>query len=301
MSAARARAAIVVLAAVAGCRRADPPPSRPPADPAIRVTSMTELLAALRPGATIALAPGDYEIDRLPRTAGPHHRWGNVFEGDEYPHFPDQDMLVLEHLHDVTIRAERPDARPRLVTGIASATVLVLVDCTDVTLADLSLGHSVEGTCGGGVIAVVGGAGVRIAGCELSGSGTFGVEAYRTRDLQVVRSRIFHTSEGALRIHDTDGATITDTRIHDNTSTDSFVLVTGSPRVTLERLVIEDNHYTDTAVDDQALFAIGDSPDTSLRDTRIVGNTTEYFRVGDLAVTNVTLRDNTWVSGEVGH
>jgi hypothetical protein len=207
-------------------------------------------------------------------------------------------MLVLENLHDVTIRAANPRARTRLVTSIASATVVVLKDCTNVTLQDLSIGHSVEGTCGGGVVIVLGGSNVRIDGCKLSGSGTFGVESYRTKDLSVTRSRIFHTSEGALRIFETDGLTVADTMIDDNQSVSSFVIVAGSKRVSLDRLVIKNNRYTDTAVDNQAVFSIGDDDVVDLRDSQIIGNTAEFFRDGTLRTENVTLRDNTWATAE---
>jgi len=259
---------------------------------------MQELVAALRPNATIALAPGDYAIDKVARTSGPHHRWANVFEGNEYPDFEEQDMLVLENLHDVTIRAADPGARTRLVTGIASATVIVLKDSTNVTLQGLSIGHSVEGTCGGGVVIVLGGSNVRLDGCKLSGSGTFGVEAYRTKDLSVTKSRIFHTSEGAIRIFDTDGVSISDTTIDDNKSVSSFVIIGSSKRVNLDRLVIKNNGITDTAVDDQSIFSISNSAVT-VRDTQIIGNTAEFFRAGTLRTENLTLRDNIWATAEV--
>jgi len=146
---------------------------------------------------------------------------------------------------------------------------------------------------------VLGGSSIRIDGCKLSGSGTFGVETYRTKDLSVTRSRIFHTSEGAIRIFDTDGASIADTTIDDNKSVSSFFIIAGSQRVRLERLVIKNNIYTDTAVDDQAVFSIGDTADVTVRDTQVVGNSTEFFRSGTLRTENLTLRDNTWSTAEV--
>lgn len=301
MLGAPAFATLTLLVAATGCWRSGSAPGSDPApDPPVRVASMPDLLAALRSSTTIALAPGDYQIDEVARVPGPHHRWANVFEGTEYPDFEDQDMLVLEDLHDVTLRAEQPGARPRLVTGIASATVLVLRNCTNVTLQDLSIGHSVEGTCGGGVVTVLGGSGVRITGCDLSGSGTFGVEAYQTTDLRVARSRIFHTSEGAVRIFSSDGAAVVDSVVDDNTSLDSFFFVHGSRGVTFERLEIRNNRYQNTAVDDQALFKIGATEGAVLRDAQIVGNSAEYFLVGDLATERVAARDNTWVTAETG-
>lgn len=290
----------ILLVVTAGCWRGDSS-STPvsPAESVTRVTSMQELVAALRPNATIALAPGDYAIDKLARTPGPHHRWANVFEGSEYPEFEEQDMFVIENLHDVTIKAAEPRARTRLVTGIASATVIVVKDSTNVTFQDLSIGHSVEGTCGGGVVIVLGGSNVRLDSCRLSGSGTFGVEAYRTKNLSVTRSRIFHTSEGALRIFDTDGVSIADTTIDDNKSVSSFVIIAGSQRVTLDRLVIRNNRITDTAVDDQSIFSIGENTPVTVRDTQIIGNTAEFFRAGALKSENLTLRDNVWTTAEV--
>lgn len=291
---------LALLLGLAGCAGgASPtPPLRGTVDhrPEVRVTTAAELVAALRSHTQVVLAPGDYQLDALPRTRGPHHRWGAFFEGHEYPEF-EQDMLVLEGLRDVTLRSERPGAA-RLVTGIASATVVVLADCEGVTLQDLSIGHSVEGTCGGGVVMVLGGARVHVDGCALSGSGTFGVEAYRTRDLRVARTHIFHTSEGALRVFDSDGVTVRDTRIADNTSVGSFVVLDRARRVALERVVFEDNHYDDTAVDDQALLAVSDSPGVTLRDAVVRRNSAEYFRVGDLEVEHLTQTDNRWTVAE---
>lgn len=302
-----------VLAAIAaggvavqvGCWRTEPPSAPPvpgPAEPAVRVSSMTALIGELdvidgSPRRTIVLAPGDYQIDSLPRSNGRHHRWATVFEGVDYHEPVDHHMLVLEDLHDVTIRAEDPTVRPRLLTGISSATVLVLENCSNVTLQDLEIGHSVEGTCGGGVVMVLGGSNVRIVGCALSGSGTFGIETYRTRDLHVASTRIFHTSEGAIRLSSTEGADIVDTVLDHNHTTSSFVTIAGSRGVTFDRLVVRDNHFVDTAVEAQAVFSAVDSTGTLVRDTKVLRNTAEYLVSGAVVTEAMTVRGNTWVHG----
>ncbi len=293
------------IAAHAGCWRAEPPPAPlvpDPADVEVRVGSMAALIAELdgidaSPRRTIVVAPGDYQIDSLPRSNGRHHRWATVFEGIDYPDQVDHHMLVLEDLHDVTIRAEFPMVRPRLLTGVSSATVIVLENCTNVTLQDLEIGHSVEGTCGGGVVMVLGGSNVRIVGCALSGSGTFGIETYRTRDLHVARTRIFHTSEGAIRLNSTNGADIVDTVLDHNHTTSSFVTIAGSRRVTFDRLVVRDNHIVDTAVEAQAVFSAVDSKSTLVRDAKVLRTTAEYLISGDVVTEAMTQRGNTWVHG----
>ncbi len=293
------------VAALAGCWRAEPPSAPPvpgPPEPVVRVSSMAALIGELdaidgSPRRTIVLAPGDYQIDALPRSNGRHHRWATVFEGVDYQEPVDDHMLVLQDLHDVTIRAEDPLVRPRLLTGMSTATVLILENCTNVTLQDLEIGHSVEGTCGGGVLMVLGGSDVRIVGCALSGSGTFGIETYRTRDLHVARTRIFHTSEGAIRLNTTEGADIVDTVLDHNHTTGSFVTIAGSRRVTFDRLVVRDNHIVDTAVEAQAVFSAVDSKATLVRDAKVLRTTAEYLVSGEVVTKAMTQRGNTWTRG----
>src|SRR5438045_3013073 len=107
---------ILLTLLLSACWRSDLPP-QPPAhvENIVRVSTTDELLEALRPNVTIELAPGDYAIDKIDRSrGGPHHRWSTVFEGNEDTETDERNMLILEKLHDVVIRAEKPGVPTRL-------------------------------------------------------------------------------------------------------------------------------------------------------------------------------------------
>ena len=83
--------------------------------------------------------------------------------------------------------------------------ILRLVDCHDVTLDNLTLGHSEGGYCEGGVVGLEKCSDVNIYRCDMYGCGTYGIEALHCDNVYVSASIIRDCSYGILQIRGCNG------------------------------------------------------------------------------------------------
>ena len=165
----------------------------------IRVSTVDEFLAAIRPNATIELAAGEYDLSTasdygLP-TENPNYRWNldPSYDGEGYE-------LEILNVEDLSIRgAGREDtsiaAVPRYVN------VIRFTGCPDLEIRDLTAGHTREaGICSGGVLYFERCSGVTVDGCGLYGCGTVGVWAVNCDELSVTGSHIYECSSSAVEV-----------------------------------------------------------------------------------------------------
>ena len=165
----------------------------------IRVSTVDEFLAAIRPNATIELAAGEYDLSTasdygLP-TENPNYRWNldPSYDGEGYE-------LEILNVEGLSIRgAGREDttiaAVPRYVN------VIRFTGCPDLEIRDLTAGHTREaGICSGGVLYFERCSGVTVDGCGLYGCGTVGVWAVNCDELSVTGSHIYECSSSAVEV-----------------------------------------------------------------------------------------------------
>jgi len=133
---------------------------------------------ALASNRTILLAPGQYLVSEVAQIANPAVSWEEAFDGPE---------LVITGLTNLTLRAQMGAT---LLASPRYAFVLVFVDCRNLVLEGLTLGHTEEGECVGGR--------VRIQGCDLFGSGVVGLDAADSTGITIRASTIRDCSGGAL-------------------------------------------------------------------------------------------------------
>jgi hypothetical protein len=281
----------------------DPPPDRPAADAAepepsgdagpapsavplpplpegmreVEVHSAAELMQAITPDTRVVLAPGEYDLTRIwydgPGGAGYEEpreddapppgtewvRWTNPYDGWE-----------LE-IHDVQnlqlVAATAP--RPRIVVRPRYAWVLKFEDCSGITLAGLSLGHTEAGYCLGGVLGFEGTTDVALADVDLFGSGTYGIGVTGGRNVRVERTTIRECSYGILQLAETRDVEFRDCVFQDNQEFD-LVEVTASRGVLFAGCAFERNRTRD---EEYSIFALQRSRvevrECTFRDNRV--------------------------------
>ncbi|MBR5095050.1 MAG: right-handed parallel beta-helix repeat-containing protein [Oscillospiraceae bacterium] len=169
-----------------------PDPAADLPEGAILVSTVDEFLAALGSDRTIVLQEGDYDLSLASDYGreglrGAYH-WellyggcGLVIEG--------VDGLKIQGLGQVQILA-----RPRY------AEVLSFIDCWDLSLESLTLGHTeAPGPCGAGVLALTNCQDARLSGCRLFGCGTMGIRASACSGLFAEDCQIDSCSDGAVQ------------------------------------------------------------------------------------------------------
>ena len=179
-------ALLLAAALLAGCgapqagpAETDAPTEQPaPAadsEEAVVVTDVTGLLNALAPGAVIEIDAEQLALDHAPDYGFSYSAGAYTWEQigwDEY-------ALVIRDLEGLTIRG-RGAGGTQLTTGAASATVLTLRGCRDVTLEGLTLGHRGEpGFCSGDVRYCDSCEDVTVRSCDLFGCGVTAVNAWK--------------------------------------------------------------------------------------------------------------------------
>ncbi|MBR4579561.1 MAG: right-handed parallel beta-helix repeat-containing protein [Oscillospiraceae bacterium] len=209
-SKARVLAAVLTLVLLAGCGLAAGPQATTAADSApapvipegaVRVTNVDEFLAAIGPNTTIYLEAGEYDLskasDYAAESKNPCYFWKPVWEdGANKP----SAELVISRVKNLTILGQGTE-ETSLVAVPRYANVLCFDGCTDLTLQNLTAGHSTQpGICSGGVLQLENCQRVSVDSCDLYGCGTVGVDASNTNDLSVTGCQIYECSSNAVSL-----------------------------------------------------------------------------------------------------
>jgi hypothetical protein len=251
----------------------------------VSVASSRELVQALASNRTILLAPGQYLVSEVAQIGNPAVSWEEAFDGPE---------LVITGLSNLTLRAQRGAT---LLASPRYAFVLVFVDCRNLVLEGLTLGHTEQGECVGGVLRLDACGRVRIQGCDLFGSGVVGLDAADSTGITIRASTIRDCSGGALWA----------TRVRDLRLENTLIAGNGSyPLISLDSAwtVVLQSCRIERNTGELLLQIEGDSGEVALPGSEIRFNATEslYYEGSsppDLSQTRV--EDNAFDGYEEGY
>lgn len=174
----------------------------------VEVSTVDEFLAALAPDTTIILAPGEYDLTRAETYSypdGPCHRWMYTYDGYELEIHDAANLTLIGSGNDTLLCTE-----PRY------ANVLKFVNCENITLKDMTVGHTQQpGTCCGGVLYFDGCSGISVENCGLYGCGILGIIADRCKFLSATGCRIYSCSDGAVQLNSCYDVRLDDCEIYD--------------------------------------------------------------------------------------
>ena len=168
----------------------------------VRVSTVDELLAAIAPNTVIELAPGEYDLSTAAnygsKSDNPYYSWNSVW-GDEDG--KTRSELVIRGVDGLTLRGSGLE-ETRIVAVPRYANVMKFYDCRNLTISNLTAGHTIEpGLCSGGVLCFENCTCIGIDACGLYGCGTIGVYALDCNDLTVTNSRIYECSYNAVNVY----------------------------------------------------------------------------------------------------
>ena len=241
-TAAKLLAAVLALALLAGCGAA-PAADAPATGTTVKVSTVDEFLAAIAPDTTIELAEGDYALYTASnyggRSGSDYYAWARAYDGP---------MLEIRGVENLVITGAGAD-KVTLTAEPRYANVLSFVSCRNVTVSQLTAGHTrEEGVCSGGVLHFEDCRDCAVRGCGLFGCGTLGVEGVDCTALAVEDTDVYECSYGAffftgcrdtrivggevrdcgrrlsgpamclLSLQSCDGVTVSALKVHDNVS-----------------------------------------------------------------------------------
>ena len=126
-------------------------------------------------------------------------------------------MLVITGVNNLTITSSSEDRTEHTISAVPRyADVLSFEFCTNVTLENMTCGHTVEpGYCMGGVLGFKDCRNTIVRNCGLYGCGILGVIARGGDSLQILDSDIYECSDGGVSLVDINGVTIENTTFRD--------------------------------------------------------------------------------------
>jgi len=175
------------------------------------VTKESELLSALGSNRTINIADGTtLNLSKVLEVQDYFVVYNRLWCDDYYPERQnasefivscsrfDGRQLDLIGLHDLTIRGGN---NCTIVVEPRYANVLNFYNCRNIRIENLTIGHTQEGYCEGGVIYCENCEAVNISNCDLYGCGTYGLEAHNTHGIVMEKSIIRDCSYGIMELH----------------------------------------------------------------------------------------------------
>ena len=218
----------------------------------IRVTSSLEFLEALGSNRMIAIAE-DADInlsdilssDDLLNLAGIsfEEQAQNVDAQKEIKYAKsvfDGKELVLRNIKNMSIVGDG-DGMSKIVTDPRYANLFRLENCSNITFANVSIGHTDKGECEGGVLYLEGCSNIKINMCDLYGCGIEGITAYNTHALKLYYSTIRDCACSAVQLVACSGFHFLEDKIYGNGSYGCFRIEQDCKDVVFEKCEIRDN------------------------------------------------------------
>ena len=174
----------------------------------VTVQTAGEFIAAIGPNCNILLAPGEYNLSAASlRTIGNKYiSWVEEFDGWQ---------LNVSNVKNLTIRGTG-DKPAELIVDPRYTFVTHFSDMRNLTIENVSAGHSEGGYCVGGVFAFVNCAGVLIDKTQMYGCGTTGLEMQSANGVTVRDSSVYECTYSIMSLEDCQNALFDKCQFYDN-------------------------------------------------------------------------------------
>lgn len=223
----------------------------------IRVSTVSAFLEAIGPNRTIILEAGTYRLEEhRDLTNNSKIRWDDNYDG-YYP--------SLRSIENMTIAGSETGKTEILIEPLYGW-VLEFLNCKNIQLRNLTMGHIEQGACLGGVINLIECDNIVIANCDLFGCGTVGIAAATTSRLEVNSSIIRDCSYGLLEFSNCEGISFNNTKFL-KTGEFSLISFTNTHEVSFDRCEFRENFGSTLFYLDRV------SSDLSITDTIFSTNT----------------------------
>lgn len=167
--------------------------------------SADKFIESIKSNAEINLEDGKYLLSSSKENNNNVY-FDKVFDGRE---------LVIKNIQNMCIRGTGKTVH--LLTEPRYANVIKFVNCKNITLENIYLGHTInKGSCTGGVIKMIGCSNISINKCRLFGCGRIGIDAKECNGISFKSSQIYGCSEGIMEVEDVRGLEILDSKLYNN-------------------------------------------------------------------------------------
>lgn len=176
----------------------------------VTVTTADEFLAAIGPDREIILDAPLIDLSTASDYGGedqPYYYWDDPYDGPQ---------LVIHDVNNLTIRG-KDGKHSNVISAVPRyAQVLYFRNCNNLTVQDLTAGHTEEpGYCMGGVLEFESCGNVVVSGTGLYGCGTIGIQAMQCRNMTLQHNEIYDCSYGGILLSTCRKVDMTDNTFRD--------------------------------------------------------------------------------------
>jgi len=230
----------------------------------ITVSTERELLAALGSNRRILLNEGVYNL-----TAAEPGFWGNA---DVYfEEYYDGPELTLCNVQNLTIESAG-DTRSEIVCEPRYAYVMSFLDCTNIRIINIKIGHTEGGECSGGVLSFENSTGISIDNTDMYGCGTTGLYLYQSTDVNVAGSSIYGCTHLIMNIYGSSNIRFTNCVFRDNAG--------GSVLKSVSNFTIDACSFLRNT-DESRLFYLSETENVVVQNSEFVDNVAEKLIYND--------------------
>ncbi len=177
----------------------------------VTVTTVDEFLAALGSNREIIIDAPMLDLSTATGyknlTGGENYDWSDPYDGPQ---------LNIRNLDNLTIRGKDGKGANVISAVPRYAQVLCFEGCTNLTLKDLTLGHTKEpGYCIGGVLDLQRCTNVTVENTGLFGCGTIGIQGYQCVNMDITGNEIYECSYGGISLNQCQKVDMTNNTFRD--------------------------------------------------------------------------------------
>ena len=177
----------------------------------VTVTTVDEFLAALGSNREIIIDAPMLDLSTATgykdMTGGENYDWSDIYDGPQ---------LNIRNLDNLTIRGKDGKGANVISAVPRYAQVLCFEGCTNLTLKDLTLGHTKEpGYCAGGVLDLQRCTNVTVENTGLFGCGTIGIQGYQCVNMALTGNEIYECSYGGISLNQCQKVDMTNNTFRD--------------------------------------------------------------------------------------
>ena len=220
-------------------------PFIPLRDDGIYVSSVMELVAAIKPNAVIKLAPGEYNLEELANYSNDYITL-NVQGIPEASQTETTHGAMIRQVDNLTIYADNA-ADVLIFTPANADNVLMLNNCSNISFQNITFGHKANDLrCVGDVIYIFQSTNVVFQQCDLFGCGVKGLSVEKSSIIKLENSTIRDCQNGALWAMDSNNIDLLNTNIYGNgkeVNTELFTFVGASSDIDFRSCAIKNNGY----------------------------------------------------------
>lgn len=194
----------------------------------VTVSTSEELIKAIGSDRTIYLNTGDYDLTDQYSLTTDFVSWEGEYDGSQ---------MVITNVKNLKIIG-KPNAK--VLVSPQYTWVMKFVDSENIVMDNYTMGHTVGGYCTGGVVSLNNCTNVKITGCKLFGSGTYGMEINDSKNITLEKSDVYKCTYGLLLMNSSTNCNFIKTRFRETGEFD-LITITNCTEVNFKTCVFEKN------------------------------------------------------------